>query len=86
VHPTPIVVGAATLRALRPDSVTLVAVRQGRALVRVRWSPYWKLSGAPGCVASAGQFTSISLRRAGPVRLVIKFSLSRIDSRAPRCG
>jgi hypothetical protein len=85
-HPTPIVAGAATLQAIGPDSVTMVAVRTGRALVRVRWSPYWKLSGAPGCVAPAGQFTSISLRRTGPVRLVIGFSLGRIGSRAPRCG
>jgi hypothetical protein len=84
-HPTPIVAGAARLRALRPDSVTMVAERPGRALVRVRWSPYWELSGAPGCVAPAGEFTSISLRRSGPVRLVIGFSLGRIGSRAPRC-
>ena len=69
----------------RSGHVTMVALRAGRALVRVRWSPYWKLWGAPGCVAPAGQFTSISLHRAGPVRLVIGFSLGRIGSRAPRC-
>ncbi len=85
-HPTPIVAGAASLTALGPDSVTMVAEHPGRALVRVRWSPYWQLSGAAGCVAPAGEFTSISLRRSGPVRLVIGFSLGRIGSRAPRCS
>ena len=50
-EPTPIVQGAARLVALGPNSVTLRALRPGTALVRVRFSPYWKLSGGHGCVA-----------------------------------
>ena len=45
---TPIVTGAATLTALGPDSLTLSAVRPGTAFVRVHFTPYWALSGAPG--------------------------------------
>jgi hypothetical protein len=88
-HPTKLVQGAASLRALGPDSVTLHAGAAGGALIRVRYSPYWKLSGtaaAGACVAPAGQFTSITLRHAGTVRLTIAFSLARIDARSARCN
>ncbi len=87
--PAQIVHGAATLRTLGPDRMTLRAAGAGHALVRVRFSPYWQLSGpaaAGACVAPAGQFTAITLRRAGSVQLVIAFSLARIDARSPRCS
>jgi hypothetical protein len=84
-HPTPIVRGA-TLRALGPDSLTIDASRPGRVSVRVRFTPYWALSGAPGCVAPEGDFTRLTLRRAGEVRLVIRFALDRIGARSPRCS
>jgi hypothetical protein len=83
--PTPLAQGAATATALGPDSVTLLAYAAGRTLVRVRYSPYWALSGAPGCVRPAGQFTEVETRRPGPVRLVIDFSLARIGADSPRC-
>ncbi|MGI8903092.1 MAG: hypothetical protein ACR2IP_05415 [Solirubrobacteraceae bacterium] len=83
---TPIVQGAATLRALGPNSLTLHARRPGIALVRVRFSPYWALAGGPGCVAPWGDFTKLTLRRAGPLRLVIRFSAGRIGARSPRCA
>jgi hypothetical protein len=85
-HPTPIVQGAARLTALGPNSISLQATRAGSALVRVRFSPYWKLSGAPGCVAPQGDFTRLQLRRPGRVRLVMQFSLARIHARSPRCS
>ena len=83
--PTPIVEGAATLRALGPNSLTIDAHRPGRELVRVRFTPYWALGEGSGCVAPAGDFTALTLRRPGPVRLVIRFSLGRIGARSPRC-
>ncbi len=83
--PTPIVRGAATLSAWGPNSVSLRATRPGFALVRVRFSPYWALQGGPGCVAKDGDFVSVNLRRAGPVKLVMSFSLSRIGANSPRC-
>jgi hypothetical protein len=84
--PTPIVQGAATLTALGADSLTLRASRPGTALVRVHFSSYWALGEGSGCVAPAGDFTSLTLRGAGPVRLVIRFSLGRIGARSPRCA
>ena len=82
---TPIVQGDATLTALGPNSVTLNSNGPGTALVRVRFSPYWALSGAPGCVARDGEFVAVRLRRAGPVRMVMSFSLARIGADSPRC-
>ncbi len=83
---TPIVQGAATLTALGPNSVTLRAVHPGSALVRVRFSPYWKLSGGRGCVAKNGDFVTVSFHNAGVMRLVISFSLSRIGADSDRCS
>ncbi len=82
---TPIVQGAAALTALGPDSLTLRANHPGTALVRVHFTPYWALGEGSGCVAPAGDYTSLTLRGAGPVRLVIRFSLGRIGARSPRC-
>jgi hypothetical protein len=83
--PTSIVQGPATLRALGPDSLTIDAHAAGSVYVRVRFTPYWALSGGPGCVAPDGGFTRLTLRHAGPVRLVIRFALDRIQARSPRC-
>ncbi len=82
---TPIAQGAATLTALGPNSVTLVGHHAGTTLVRVRFTPYWAVAEAPGCVAPDGDFTKVTTRRAGQVKLVIRFSLGRIGARTPRC-
>jgi hypothetical protein len=81
--------GAATVTALGPSSVSLLARRAGRTLVRVRYSPYWRLAGASGCVAPAGAFTEVTVRRPGPAGragLVIAFAPDRIAARSPRCS
>jgi hypothetical protein len=83
-HAAPIVRGAA-LRALGPDSLTIDARAPGTVYVDVRYTPYWALSGGQGCVAPDGDFTRLTLRRAGEVRLVIRFALDRIQARSPRC-
>ncbi|MDQ6803631.1 MAG: hypothetical protein M3065_01410 [Actinomycetota bacterium] len=83
--PAPIVRGAA-LRKLTPDSLTIDARAPGRISVRVHFTPYWALSGGSGCVAPDGDFTRLTLRHAGEVRLVIRFALDRIGARSPRCS
>ncbi len=83
---TEIVQGAATLTAIGADSLTLRALRPGRAFVRVHFTPYWKLSDGFGCVGPAGDFTELTLRRAGTVRLQTVFSLGRIRAHSPRCS
>jgi hypothetical protein len=86
VDPSPIVQGPASLRAIGPNSLTLQASGPGAVLVRVRFTPYWALGTGSGCVAPAGDFTSLTLRRSGPVRLVIRFAFGRIGARSPRCN
>jgi hypothetical protein len=83
--PTPIVQGPATLRSLGPNSLTLDVRHPGRVLVRVRFTPYWVIAGGSGCVAPAGDFTALTLRRPGTVRLVTDFSPDRIATTSARC-
>jgi hypothetical protein len=77
--------GAASLRAMGSDWVALEARRPGTALLHVRFTPYWALSTGAGCVAPAGDATRLTLRRAGPVRLSIRFAPERIGATSPRC-
>jgi hypothetical protein len=84
--PSPLASGAARLISLGPDSATLRADRPGRTLVRIRFSPYWRLAGVPGCVAPAGRFLAVTVARAGTARLAIDFAPGRIGARSPRCG
>jgi hypothetical protein len=83
--PTPIVQGPAILTKLGPNSLTVYATTAGRVLVRVRFSPYWAIENGAGCVAPAGDFTLLTLRRPGTVRLAMDFSPGRIGARSPRC-
>jgi hypothetical protein len=85
-HATPIADGVATLHAIGPDWLALDARTPGTVLVHVRFSPYWALPPGSGCVGPDGQYTRLTLRRAGPVRLVMRFSLSRIRATTPRCS
>ena len=55
--------------------------------VRVRFTPYWRVSEGAGCVSRASEdWTRIRARRAGELRLTIGFSLARIFSRGARCA
>ena len=85
-EPTPIVTGAARLRAIGGDWLTLTATAPGTVSVRVRFTPYWAIIEGYGCVAPQGADTRLTLRRAGPVRLATRFALSRIGARSPRCN
>jgi hypothetical protein len=84
-HATPIASGVATLTGLGPDWLTLRARAPGAVRLRVRFTPYWELVRGSGCVAPDGHWTRLTLRRAGPVKLVTRFSLGRIRATSPRC-
>jgi hypothetical protein len=88
MRPTPIAQGAATLRSLGPDWITLAAQRPGTVVLHVRFTPYWALPTGAGCVApdGDGDATRLTLRRAGPVRLVVRFTPARIGATSPRCS
>ena len=83
---TPIVQGPATLQSLGPGSLTLRASRPGTVVVHLRFTPYWALARGSGCVAPDGNATRLTVRRAGEVQLVTRFSLDRIGANSPRCS
>ena len=86
--PHPIVVPdeGATIRLehLGNSSVTLDVVRPGTAAVKVQWSPYWRAYG--GCVERDGDWTRLTAKRPGQLRMAIDFSPERIFSHGRRCG
>jgi hypothetical protein len=77
--------GGGRLLSMGPSSLELAIAHPGHVHVRVRWSPYWQLSGVRGCVAPWGQFTLIEARSSGRARLGMAFSLARVGSSAARC-
>jgi hypothetical protein len=83
---TTLAAGPATVTKLGPNSVALDIRGPGTILVRVHFTPYWKLTGVPGCVAPLGDFTRVSARGQGTAKLVIDFAFDRIGARAPRCS
>jgi hypothetical protein len=85
-HPMVLPDGGADIRIarLRSDEVTLRVRRPGSALVRVSWSPYWRVSG--GCVERDGGWTRVTTRRPGIVRLTTSFGLGRVLFRGRRCS
>lgn len=77
--------GAAVTR-LGTDSVALRFPAPGRALLRVRWTPYWRVVHGSACVERAGGgWTRVRATRAGAVGLATRFAPGRIASDAPRC-
>ena len=83
---TPIALGVARLVAMGPDWLTLDAASAGPTVLRVHFTPYWKLTRGAGCVSPDGPYTRLTVRRAGPVRLATSFSVLRIGARSPRCS
>jgi hypothetical protein len=76
------------LSAVDSDSFTLRAPRAGRYLVRVRFTPYWKLTRGRGCVSRApgeGEWTDVRTNAGGSVRVSIGFSLARVFEHGARC-
>ncbi|HSZ04793.1 MAG TPA: hypothetical protein VK778_06285 [Solirubrobacteraceae bacterium] len=83
---TPLASPPAVLRSASSDSLTLYAPRAGYYTVRVRFTPYWALASGSGCVARApAGWTEVQARREGSFHVVIRFSLARVLSEAPRC-
>jgi hypothetical protein len=58
------------------DWLELAFARPGNALVRVRWTPFWRVDG--GCAEPAREWTRVSATRAGRVRMTV-------DMRGDRC-
>jgi hypothetical protein len=86
-HPLVVPEGGARIAAtaMHTDQVDLRVDRPGSAIVRVHFSPYWRLDG-PGCVERAGDWTRVTAERPGITRLVTTFSPKRVIDRGQRCG
>jgi hypothetical protein len=82
----PLVVPPAAFSVTRlgRDDLSLDVRRPGSAVVRVRWTPYWRLDG--GCVERAGDWTRVTARRTGTLRMRTDFSLGRVFDHGRRCS
>jgi hypothetical protein len=82
----PLAAGAARAVALDAERLTLRADRAGTVDVRIRFNPYWRLTGGRGCVQRApGDWTRVRLAGPGIVRLEPSFSPARVGATGPRC-
>jgi len=72
------------LTSIDSDEVGLDARTAGRALVRVRWSPYWRVDN--GCVERAGDWTRVIAAHPGAMHMTTSFSPLRVLLRGRRCG
>ena len=65
-RPTAVASGAGQLVFMGPNSLTVAVAHPGLVRLRVRWSPYWRLSGVGGCVAPDRHVhTAAGARRVG---------------------
>jgi hypothetical protein len=86
--PRPMVIpdrrGEIELGSMRSDEFSLRVHRPGGALVRVRWTPYWLAHG--GCVEREGEWTRVTARGPGALRVTTTFSPERVLFQGRRCG
>lgn len=83
----PLVQPPSRLSAVGTDSFTLNAPRPGEYTVRIHFTPYWALTSGAGCVArGAEDWTTIQARRAGDLRVSIRFSPARVFAHGHRCA
>ena len=84
--PAPLVTGAGHLERLGPTAYTVRAERPGPALVRVRFSPYWKVAAGEACLQRApDDLTKLTIVRPGTVRVTMGFNLGRVLDHGVRC-
>jgi hypothetical protein len=84
--PAPLARGAgARVTAMDRDTLDLDVPRAGRIVVRVRFTPYWRITRGQGCVAPAGDWTALTITAPGHVRIATNFALSRVRATSPRC-
>jgi hypothetical protein len=85
-RPLPLASGPVTSVRLGATGLRLRVTRPGRILVRVHWTPYWRLAGGTGCVARSGPWTALLARRPGTFLLTARFSVGRVLARSAACG
>ncbi len=77
----------AHVRRLGPASFTLRATRPGPVLVRVRFTPYWRVTRGDACVERAtDDWTLVRARRRGTIRVAAEFDPGRIVDHGRACS
>jgi hypothetical protein len=85
-HAAPLAQGSgARVMAMDTDSVDLAVPRAGRILLRVHFTPYWRIARGHGCVAPAGDWTALTVTAPGHLRLTTDFAFSRVRATDARC-
>jgi hypothetical protein len=84
VDPASLVTGPARLTRMGADSFTLDFARPGKALVKVHYTPYWRVKG--GCVREgSGTWTEVEAKQAGTVEVETQFALGRVSRTGSSC-
>lgn len=79
--------GAGAVTRIRPQSFDLRSRRAGFTLVRIRYTPYWRVASGRGCVLRArGGWTLVYALRAGPLRIDAEFDPRRLLDGDARCS
>ena len=79
--------GVGAVTRIAPQSFTLRVPRAGFTLVRVRFTPYWRVSGGQGCVMRARDgWTLVYALKEGTVRVDASFDPRRVLDSDPRCA
>jgi hypothetical protein len=84
--PLPLASGAARDVRLGATDLSLRVKRPGPILLRVHWTPYWRLTTGAGCIARRGPWTMLLARRRGTVLLSTRFSVGRLLDRGTACS
>ena len=78
--------GVGRVVKVSPQSVDLAAPRPRFTLVRVRFTPYWRIARGRGCVMrGAGGWTLVYALSSGPLRLDAAFDPHGPITRSARC-
>jgi hypothetical protein len=95
-NPTPLATGARVV-ALGHDSVDLNVPRAGRVRLKVRFTPYWRITQGTGCLLGDrppgvddqdpvdNPWTAISVTRPGRIRLTTDFAIGHLWEPGSRC-
>ncbi len=79
--------GVGTVTHLAPQSFRLRVGRPGFTLVRVRFTPYWRISAGRGCVLRApGGWTLVYALSTGTIRVEAAFDARRLLRQDARCS
>jgi hypothetical protein len=82
----PLAAGAATATALGGQTVRLAARRSGDVDLRVRFTPYWRITTGSGCVEEGPDgWTRVRVDAAGTIVLRTAFALGRVRAHSARC-